>query len=734
MLHRNFTLIITKLLTSSDYLLCEFSYFTSSGAGYYDTVSYTHTSNAAQIATLDKTALSSLGSAAASLEVPEVYTYNDEYFELLNQLDFRPYVELTATPHASPASAPLNPNTTISFGNTADPANDKKFPLPDAICNTMIEQYLGRVDHVYISGDQGHIFALNGQAHADPRKRFEPNHPKNCLQLNALIVPPYPTIPMLPSDTLAAIVYNGIANEKMLNLRLKTHTVKPYLSTRDMQKSQPMGYTMLDIGNIERRVSDLEYYVSLSYMETQVSNRVIPSSVDQTLNRFKFGFIADDFSTDLYRDINNPQYAASLEIYGDYAYGATYQMFSNEIANNDTTNPNSKSIFSPSAITKKKTYRVVPPKYQWSLQHYVDNLPYIDFPIAKQPNATETETECVSGSFINPEGSEGYGYYFTVQTSAYDDETREDFLVFGSTSGTAEFYFYNYHGADKIDVYQSLVPDRNYTLLVSSNATANVVTQLTAADKQFLSTNALANSFYRAAIGQVGGSGINNLVDLDKQFARDSGFTDYVNGAGKITFTHNPNLGRFYKFVIDKGPNSLLWRWFMKYPVAGDLSEVIIDPCKPPPITIYNGFIQNNPGAWLEVQRYWYWSCAWAFRTVDTSVAVDSMKLQVWGLKPGTRHNLYVDGVDHGQYVVPKGKSLGDPIIIGSDGQALFEYLAPETTKSKIAQSQVLTPRGNQLETLDFGSTGYTLIEVKASFSSAKLLMGLRSMASFLTD
>lgn len=718
-------------ITSNDFLLCKFSYFTRASEGYFDTVSYLGTANATQIANLDSQHVANLSSAAASLEVPEIYTYKDEYFDLLNQFDFRPAVANTAAPGSNSSNAPINPGETISFGNTADPANDKKFPLPDSIANSQIEFYLGRIDHVYISGQHGHIYVLSGMPDADPRRRNEPNHPKNSLLLNAMVVPPYPNIPMAPSDNLATVMYTGIGNERFMNLRKKTRTVKPYLSSKDMQLSQPMVYTMLDIGNLNRRVQDLEYYVSLSFLETSVTNKVIPSSIDGTLNRFKFGFFADDFDTDLYRDINNPQYAASIEQAGDYLYGFSYNPFENSLSKIDNTNPNSKSITGPSAIIKKGTNRVVPPKYGWVLQHVVDNMPYVHEPIVRQLNATETPTDCVTGTFIDPDGSNNFNYYFTIQNSGFDQESKTENIIFGSNNGTAEMWFYNYFGSDKFDIYQANTGDGDYTLVASTNASANAITSYTADDKAFLSTNIVAEQFYKTLVNPVGG-GASQGIDLDKDYIRDSSNNDFVSWGGKLTWNHDASNGRFYKIVTTKGTDSRLWRYLLKYPTTDDIDDVTYNACEPPPITIYNGGTEEGTDPWVEyyhtvVNR---WSCTWRLHIINTSTSQDSLKLHFYGMKPNTKHDVYVDGVNVNAQCKPRHKSLGDDAVTNDEGKLWVEYFPTESFISKFdfGTGQHVTKPEEQVE---YGSTGYSLIEAKANFSSARLLIGLRGPNSF---
>ena len=66
-------------------------------------------------------------------------------------------------------------------------------------------------------------------------------------------------------------------------------------------------YTMRDIKRLEDRIRSLEYYTTLSLLETDTNNMFI--SDDEGLNRFKSGFFVDNFSTlqpqDTTRQIKN---------------------------------------------------------------------------------------------------------------------------------------------------------------------------------------------------------------------------------------------------------------------------------------------------------------------------------------------------------------------------------------------------------------------------------------------
>lgn len=705
-------------LTSSNYLLVEFDYFTGADSGgYFCTTSYLNTANAIQIATLDSKPLSELTTAAASLEVPEVYTYNGGYYDLLNTFDFRPAIANTVAPvdNTSIATAPVNPSSTSTFSNS-----NKKFPLPDAIMKTTIEQYLGRIDSVFISGDEGgRIYVLQGIPDVDPRKRLEANHPKDSLKLQTISVPPYPNITMNMSSVLAQITTTRIANEKKMNLRLKTKIIRPIYSNLEMQLSQPMVYTMEDIGNLERRIADLEYYVSLSILETSITNKPIPSSVDGSLNRFKFGFFADDFSTTNYSDIDNPQYAASIEVEGDQAWGISKSpLDTDKWAETDKVDPTATTL-SPNKLVKKATNRVVPPKQIISINHHTENFDYIDYRILAQLNAT-VEPKVYTGCDLPPtrtvtNTSVVYNFVSYVEPKQSKASKYFDFEV-SPTAGKITYFGDHYIGVNTVKFYQG------NTLVASSNASAGLVQNWTNNDINTLKSYSL--EWYNA--NKQGAS------TLARAFQRVG---DAFRWSGKISWTHNPNNGNKYTIVVDK--ESPFYKFLVEYPVTkvSSITETLSPNCTylPP---IYHGRIKiTNTGGGA-------WSCSKLF--VVNGINTTFLNAEATGLKPNTAHNFFIDGIIlNGNVIqIPTNQTLATnisrkdvkPMVSDANGKISFRIYFSGSAKGFASTNsgkyinnnwlaQIYTGYMNQTS---FGSSGYSIMELKADNSSASLNVARR--------
>jgi len=124
-------------------------------------------------------------------------------------------------------------------------------------------------------------------------------------------------------------ISKGVSSERPVlpevvdgSFELATITYSPYVYNMDTDvaidfKSNKR-YTMLDIGKLEDRIAGLEYYTSLSLLEAKTSSLVIQDP-DTGLDKFKSGFVVDNFSTfdvadktlpSIKYDINNNQLVA----------------------------------------------------------------------------------------------------------------------------------------------------------------------------------------------------------------------------------------------------------------------------------------------------------------------------------------------------------------------------------------------------------------------------------------
>jgi hypothetical protein len=329
----------------NSWLLVQFDYFHTTQTGYFTSPSYL-SSNITTITTTDSLPLANLGSSINSLEVPEMYTAKGDYFDMLNCFDFRPAAANTVAANSTASNAPVNPSSTLSFGNTADPTLDLRFPTPDSFLTANMEYFGARVDSVFVA-DDGNIFSITGVPAKTRATATTPNQPSNTMKLNDVLVTPYPSVPINPSNNLSEILDLKLASERFANTRAFSKQIVPLISNN--YANQPKVYTQSDIGSIDRRLKNVEYVVGLSATETDMVNKIIPSA-NGDYNRFKFGIFVDNFSTSVSQDTTNPAYSAAI-----------------------------------------LNQRLVPPYYQWGTRYadgFLSSMPYIDYPIIEQDNAT----------------------------------------------------------------------------------------------------------------------------------------------------------------------------------------------------------------------------------------------------------------------------------------------------------------------------------------------------------
>jgi hypothetical protein len=769
----------TVSLSSSNYLLVCFDYFNrSASGGYFDTVSYLGTSTASGVAAIDSLALSGLTTQASSWEVPNFFDSSGIEYDLLNCLDFRPAVVNTVSVSSNALTAPLNPPNTVSFGNTSSPTNDKKFPLPDSTLTTTIEQYMGRTDAAVV-GPDGNIIIQQGNPNIDPNKRYAPSVSSRDMMLNYIKVPSYPNITVNLSNNVLQVIDTSVHTNGKIGTRLSKHTIYPIVANSQTSvPSQPQVFSMADIGNLERRIQNLEYQAALNNLETSVSNKTIPSSVDPSLNRFKFGFIADDFSTLTNTDTTDPQYSAEIEVL-------------------DNTVDTSANGGTPTLATNF----CVPSKLRWSLKNeIVLNLPYVDSLLISQPLATVTpdivQPACeptivqneVIGNSVSFCGQGGYTVrggvsqiygLFSGEGDYNNGSNGTIYATVANSAGPCALYFF-FENDPIITVYQSKIPfptttDTSYLTayttpvgyyangaissplktvdIIPTNYTPPSVTidsssaaAMTANDVNFLVSNTVMASVWspiNAAttikqgqyfdssnktayyLGVGTGTYANPQVSLVNNLQKLGGAD--VAGAGKITWTHNPQNGNYYKVYINANYHSF-WG-FMTMMLYPSLSQsLIIDPCGATggPVA-YTGSASASYGRGSTI-------------VPDGTRQFDSVIIKCFGLLPGTKHQLYVNGVLDTNDVKPLGGRFGDDIYSDEMGRAVLIYNLSTTNwaSEEIALGLTATPNSSPI-ILNTGQTfansfigdAYNLFEILAPNSRAGVKLSYIPWQSF---
>jgi Domain of unknown function (DUF4815) len=288
----------TVSLDSNQYLLVKFDAF-ESNPGYYNISSYV-SSNKLTRFTEDSKPLSNLISTVNTFEIPELYGDDGKYYDLIQSIDFRPVVDATANLTSNISNVTLNPTTVVSFSSA-----DRYFPLPDSIFTHDVEYFDGRIDNIILDKNST-IKIIKGISGSGII-----NSPSGSMILNSINIPSYPSLPTNISSATREILSTSVYSNKQLLRRINDKIIKTTFNSTDYSLQQPLNYTQRDIGSIDRRVKDLEYYVSFTLLQSEIIDRLIPSSVSPNINRFKYGFFVDDYNNVDFSEATSPEYCAS---------------------------------------------------------------------------------------------------------------------------------------------------------------------------------------------------------------------------------------------------------------------------------------------------------------------------------------------------------------------------------------------------------------------------------------
>jgi hypothetical protein len=111
--------------------------------------------------------------------------------------------------------------------------------------------------------------------------------------------------------SLSPVEPSGVEN----SLEVATITMRPYVYNVDdvtVQLSPHKRYRMQDIARLEDRLRNVEYYTSLSLLETDTKNLKVRDSQTQ-LDRFKCGFLVDNFKSVQTGALGDPQHKCSID-------------------------------------------------------------------------------------------------------------------------------------------------------------------------------------------------------------------------------------------------------------------------------------------------------------------------------------------------------------------------------------------------------------------------------------
>ena len=194
---------------------------------------------------------------------------------LKDVLDFRPKVDNDAVIGGFQNTSLLSSPNSRSFTGTggivsSTPAPDSNLEYTFSFTQT---QYLDRIDGLFLN-KKGQFIIKQGNSSLNPSK---PDVISDAIALYYMYIP--------------AFTQTG-----------KDVRITPVDNRR---------YTMRDIGKLEKRIERLEYYTTLSILEQQALNMQITDA--SGVNRFKSGFIVDNFETHKIGSLKSLDYKCAID-------------------------------------------------------------------------------------------------------------------------------------------------------------------------------------------------------------------------------------------------------------------------------------------------------------------------------------------------------------------------------------------------------------------------------------
>jgi len=197
-------------------------------------------------------------------------------FPLYDTYDFRPRVEnIAGTSTEITTTDEITGNSFDFFHRQYDGtgASMSDVPKPDSFIQSDFEYYLPYIANIEVS-ERGKISIFRGAAAEVPKPPAV--HP-SMMKVAQVFVPAFTFAP------------------QEVQIKRERH----------------QRYTMKDIGEIEKRVQNVEYYTSLNLLERSAQDLEVTDA--NGLNRFKSGFVVDNFAGHRTGDIGNPDYKVSID-------------------------------------------------------------------------------------------------------------------------------------------------------------------------------------------------------------------------------------------------------------------------------------------------------------------------------------------------------------------------------------------------------------------------------------
>ena len=262
-------------LSTYDNLLVKFSYFTQ-------TIT-TATFSVVDSYPVDDTTASLPADKIRTEDIPIYRSQIHGDFDLRDTVDFRPRAVDTVTPTDGSTVGSIPAVTNINEAIDR-PGNGLTNPVPVKTFTTDYIRYQGKRLRVICDND-GNLRQVEGAYADDP---ILPAEPEKCMTLATINLPPFPCL----STTRAKEVGRPDYAISVQQLSFKR-------------------FTMRDIGVLENRIKNLEYYASLNLLETYAKEQTIVNS--SGVDRFKNGILVDPMTGHNVGAVLDPDYKIAID-------------------------------------------------------------------------------------------------------------------------------------------------------------------------------------------------------------------------------------------------------------------------------------------------------------------------------------------------------------------------------------------------------------------------------------
>ena len=229
--------------------------------------------------------INSYPNTLSKFDIPSYVSESGQTYNLRDCFDFRPHVnkDTSANYSAVIGNAPTI-GTQVGFNTVSFSGKGAALvPAAQQSLQTSIEHYLSRIDTIACDS-YGEIVIIKGEEQKMP-------------------VPPKLTADQLAIANVEIPTFPALSKKQADILRKPGYSIKP-------RATGVKNYTMKDMHDLEKKIDNMAYYISLNQLESETDNLVVRD--ENGLNRFKNGFVVDPFNNLQLSEINHPQFNAAI--------------------------------------------------------------------------------------------------------------------------------------------------------------------------------------------------------------------------------------------------------------------------------------------------------------------------------------------------------------------------------------------------------------------------------------